>query len=226
MKRLFRPRQRTLWDVPIVLLGGIGSSVASIIVFGKLSEEVLERESLALDTTLVRVARKTHDEGLDKGMFTITAAGEPGALAIVSGLASLWWLKENRIADVATLLLGALGGSAINQVLKRGFRRKRPTLRLRRAHTTGYSYPSGHAMTTLAAYGTLAFLLGRHGSLTKHPQAELVWIPTLVLCCLIGWSRVYLEVHYPTDVIGGWAVGTIWLTTCAIARSSMEPEES
>jgi undecaprenyl-diphosphatase len=123
-------------------------------------------------------------------------------------------------------LLAVVGGGAINQVLKRVFRRKRPTLRLRRAHATGYSYPSGHAMTTLAAYGTLAFLIGRHGSLTKHPQAELAWVPALALCGLVGWSRVYLEVHYPTDVIGGWAVGTIWLTTCGIARSFMEPEES
>lgn len=81
-------------------------------------------------------------------------------------------------------------------------------------------------MTTLAAYGTAAYLVSRRGNLTQHRQAALVWIPTLVLCALVGCSRVYLEVHYPTDVIGGWAAGTIWLTTCGIARGFMEPEES
>lgn len=81
-------------------------------------------------------------------------------------------------------------------------------------------------MTTLAAYGTAAYLVSWRGSLTQHPRAALVWIPIIVLCGLVGCSRVYLEVHYPADVIGGWAVGMIWLTTCGVAREFMEPEES
>ena len=226
MSKLVRPRQRPFQRVPAVLIGGLGASLASIFLFGKISDEILEREAMAFDSRLVRLARKMRSPSLDKAMSVATAAGEPWALALVSGLAGLIWVKKQRYADVVTLLLATAGGGAVNQVLKTFFRRDRPALRLRRAHASGYSYPSGHAMTTLAAYGTLAFLVGRHGSLTKHPEAELTWVPTLALCAMVGCSRVYLEVHYPTDVIGGWAVGTVWLSTCSVARSFMEPEES
>jgi undecaprenyl-diphosphatase len=167
-----------------------------------------------------------HNPGLDKAMTGVTTTGEPWALTAVSTAVGTLWLRQNRVADVATLSLAALGGSAINQVLKNVFKRKRPAFRLRRAHARGYSYPSGHAMTTLVTYGTIALLVGRHGSLTRRPQSELAWLPVLALCALVGWSRVYLEVHYPTDVLGGWAVATVWVTTCGIARSFMEPEES
>lgn len=64
------------------------------------------------------------------------------------------------------------------------------------------------------------------GMLAGRPLVRLVWLPVLALCSLVGWSRVYLEVHYPIDVVGGWAAGTIWLTTCGAARALMEPEES
>jgi undecaprenyl-diphosphatase len=219
-------KQGTFGRLPVVVIAGVGSSLASIFLFGKISDEVLERESMAFDRKVVGASRKLHGPELDKAMTAVTTTGEPWALAVVSGLAGVIWLKQNRVADMATLALAALGGSAINQVLKSVFRRKRPAFRLRRAHATGYSYPSGHAMTTLVTYGALALLVGRHGSLTKRPQAELVWLPTLALCALVGWSRVYLEVHYPTDVLGGWAVATVWVSTCGIARSFMEPEES
>ena len=221
-----KDRQGPFRRVPLVLVGGLSASLASIFLFGKLSDEILEHEAMAFDSRLVNQAREMRKPELDKVMSVATSAGEPWALALVSGLVGLIWAGKQRYADIVTLLLAVAGGGAVNQVLKTFFRRDRPALRLRRAHASGYSYPSGHAMTTLAAYGTLAFLVSRHGSLTKHPGAELVWVPTLALCALVGCSRVYLEVHYPTDVIGGWAVGTVWLTTCGIARSFMEPEES
>ena len=119
-----------------------------------------------------------------------------------------------------------MGGGVVNQLLKTFFRRPRPPLELRRAHASSYSFPSGHAMTTLATYGTWAFLISRHAALTRQPRVGWIWAPVLAGCALVGWSRIYLEVHYPTDVLGGWAAATIWLTTCGIARSMMEPEET
>jgi hypothetical protein len=226
MSKLVKPNRRPIRRVPAILVGGLSASLASIFLFGKISDEILEHEAMAFDTRLVHIGRKMRNPGLDRVMSVATYTGEPWALALVSGLMDLIWVRKQRFADIVTLLLAVAGGGAVNQVLKTFFRRDRPALRLRRAHASGYSYPSGHAMTTLAAYGTLALLVGRHGRLTKQPEAGLIWVPMLVLCGLVGCSRVYLEVHYPTDVIGGWAVGTMWLTTCGIARSFMEPEES
>ena len=212
--------------MPATLVGGLAASLASVTLFGKISDEVLEHEAMAFDTRIVEEAREMRDPTLDKVMSVITASGEPWAISLGVGLVGLRWLREGRQADIATLLLAAAGGGAVNQLLKSLFRRERPAIKLRRAHASGSSYPSGHAMTTLAAYGTAAYLVSRRGTLTHRPGAALIWFPTLALCALVGASRVYLEVHYPTDVIGGWAVGTIWLTTCGIARGFMEPEES
>jgi membrane-associated phospholipid phosphatase len=212
--------------LPAVLLGGLGASLASVFLFGKLADEVLEHESMAFDTRLVEEARETRSPALDKAMSAVTLLGEPWALGMVGALVTLRWRAEERKADLATGAMALLGGSVVNQALKLLFRRKRPGLRLRRAHAAGYSFPSGHATTTLATYGTLAYLVGRRGNLTGHEAAQLVWVPVLLVCAVVGGSRVYLEVHYPTDVLAGWAAATVWVTTCGIARGFMEPEES
>jgi membrane-associated phospholipid phosphatase len=212
--------------VPATLVGGLAASLAGVALFGKISDEVLEHETMAFDTRVVEEAREMQNPALDKVMSAITATGEPWAISLVVGLVGLRWLQEGRQADIATFVLATAGGGAVNQLWKSLFKRERPAIKLRRAHASGSSYPSGHAMTTLAAYGTVAYLTSRRIALRHRPRATLIWFPTLALCGLVGASRVYLEVHYPTDVIGGWAVGTIWLTTCGLARGFMEPEES
>lgn len=163
---------------------------------------------------------------LDRAMSAVTALGEPWALGIAAGAVGLRWLAQDRKADIAAGALGLVGGAAINQVMKAVFRRERPALKLRRAHATGYSFPSGHAMITATSYGVMAYLAGRRGSLTGTRAAHLVLGPVVLLCALVGGSRVYLEVHYLTDVLAGWAAAVVWVTACGMARGFMEPEES
>ncbi len=212
--------------VPLVLLGGLGASTLSMAIFAHLAEEILENEALGLDQTGIAWARAHRSPVLDRLLSAVTASGEPWAQAIESALVGGRWTTEHRTADTVTLAFALGGGGLINQMLKRFFRRPRPAQELRRAHATGYSFPSGHAMTSLAFSGTFAYLVSRRGGLTGHPAARLVWVPVVLWSLLMGISRVYLEVHYPTDVLSSWAVATIWITTCGIARNFMEPEES
>ena len=211
--------------VPLVVLAGVGATFGAVAAFAKLSEEIMEGESLALDTAGVALARRMRSPLADRLLAAATATGEPWALCGVCAPVGLHWLRQGRKTDVLVLGLALAGGGAVNQVLKRFFHRDRPALQLRRAHASGYSFPSGHAMMTLSTYGTLVALTLRHALLTKQPGAGLSLPPVVLLCLAVGWSRVYFEVHYPTDVLGGWAAGTFWLTTCALARSGMEPEE-
>ncbi len=211
--------------VPAILVGGMAASLASVFVFGKLSEELWEKEAMAVDTDVVALARAMRSPAGDRLFSAITATGEPWALASTFGAVALRWLATRRQADAATLALAVVAGGALNQVLKLFFRRDRPPLELRRAHASSYSFPSGHAMMTLATYGTLTYLITRRATLTGQARGAPIWGLTFVYCALVGWSRVYLEVHYPTDVLGAWAAGTIWVTTCGVARSFMEPEE-
>jgi undecaprenyl-diphosphatase len=212
--------------LPVVLVGGLGASLASVFLFGKIADEILEHEAMTFDTRVVEEARELRSPALDRVMSAFTALGEPWSIGTIGALVALRWRSEGRYADIAGGTLALLGGGVVNQVLKLFFRRDRPALKLRRAHASGYSFPSGHAMTTLSTYGTLAYLAGRRGSLTGHPAAQWAWVPVLLVCTLVGSSRVYLEVHYPTDVLAGWAAGVVWLTTCGITRGLMEPEEN
>lgn len=100
------------------------------------------------------------------------------------------------------------GGAALNSLLKHLFVRTRPDL-FRVVEATGYSFPSGHAMVSLCFYGMLAFFIVRN---IKSLRWRLVIISLAVLLVVaIGISRIYLGVHYPTDVIAGYTAGAMWL---------------
>ncbi|GAA4373935.1 phosphatase PAP2 family protein [Hymenobacter koreensis] len=124
--------------------------------------------------------------------FIIAGLGLPGLL---------WWRKLRR--EAVEVLATVIGASLLNQLLKMGFGRVRPLTAL--LHQPGLSFPSGHAMIGLALYGMLAWQLWRHG---HHP----VWASLLLLWgLLVGLSRIYLHVHYPTDVLAGFAAGISWV---------------
>ncbi len=213
--------------IPLLVPAGMGASFGAVAAFGALSEEIREGEALALDTEGIALARRMRSSTADRVLGMATATGEPWALTGVCAAVALYWLAQGRRkADVVTLGLALGGGGLVNQVLKHFFHRDRPALQLRRAHASGYSFPSGHAMMTLSTYGTLVALTTRHALLTKQAGAAVPIAPVILLCLAVGWSRIYFEVHYPTDVLGGWSAGTVWLTTCVLARNQMEPEES
>ena len=130
---------------------------------------------MALDKRLVEDAREMRSPTLDRAMSVATALGEPWALGAAGVLVGLDWLAQDRKADLITWASALVGGGLLNELLKRRFHRARPALKLRRAHATGYSFPSGHAMMTLSTYGTLAYLVSRRGNTAaRHPVASLV----------------------------------------------------
>jgi membrane-associated phospholipid phosphatase len=113
----------------------------------------------------------------------------------------LFWLKRRR--EALELFLAVLGSSILNQLLKNHFHRSRPETAL--FPQPGLSFPSGHAMIGVALYGCAAWLLWHHG---RHP----IWSGLLLAWAIIvGLSRVYLHVHYATDVLAGFAAGVVWL---------------
>src|SRR6476469_6790678 len=133
---------------PVVLIVGVGASLASVSLFGMIADEVWEHETMALDTRVIEEAREMRSPALDRLMSAATATGEPWALTVVGSLVLLRWRGEGRTADAVSGGLALAGAAGVNQILKLLFRRDRPALSLRRAHASGYSFPSGHAMTT------------------------------------------------------------------------------
>jgi undecaprenyl-diphosphatase len=116
------------------------------------------------------------------------------------------WLRA------AALAIAGLGGTLLNNVLKLIFHRGRPEFATEFITHQSWSFPSGHAMNSLVGYGFLAYLLLE--STTDRRARIAILVATTIVVGLVGFSRLYLGVHYPSDVIAGFLAGGIWLLVC------------
>ena len=151
--------------------------------------------------------------GLTRWVRRLTFFGSV-AFFVPASLLLPWLLRRRGHARYAVeLLLSMGGGLVLNELLKAWFQRPRPTSAL--IYQYGLSFPSGHAMMSVAFYGCLAWLTVQHG---RHRAAAAVWALALLgWAALIGLSRVYLHVHYLTDVVAGFAAGAAWLGLLRLA---------
>jgi undecaprenyl-diphosphatase len=197
----------------------LGVILVGIWGFIELAEMVNEGETRRLDTALLMALRNPADPSQPWGppqlaemMRDITALGGVAVLALLA-LGVAGYLALLRRYDLVTLVVVSVGGAILlNYFLKLGFDRPRPELvpHLTVAYQT--SFPSGHSMASAATYLTLGAMLAR-----VQPRRQLkVYFLALAIfvMVLVGFSRVYLGVHWPTDVLAGWAAGSIWALTC------------
>lgn len=139
-------------------------------------------------------------------------------ILIISLSAILYFYLDSRW-EALMLFCSLLGGWLLNVWLKETFERVRPELN-RLIEASGYSFPSGHAMVSMAFYGMLCYILVRHLKARSKPYWYVI-IGSIILIALIGISRIYLGVHYPSDVIGGFVAGGIWVITCILALQAI-----
>lgn len=142
-------------------------------------------------------------------MIEITSLGNFAVLLVlILCVSAFLWLSKHRIS-VVLLLLAVGGGYAANNVLKMSFDRDRPSVFEPVTHVLTSSFPSGHAMVSTIAYLSVAYLVGR---LEPKPAMRIAtWVIASVIIALVAISRMYLGVHYPSDVIGGIIAGVAWL---------------
>lgn len=145
-------------------------------------------------------------------MGDITALGSHTVLGVLTLLAGGYCLLLRRYSGFFFLLLSFAGALLLNSSLKELVGRERPPVIDPLAEVLTLSYPSGHALMSAAMYLSFAFLLAE---ITARRSARAYLITAGgVLAGVIGFSRIYLGVHYPTDIIAGWAIGTVWAMTC------------
>ena len=133
----------------------------------------------------------------------ITHSGDRYVVIILGII--LLFIKSLREKYGVKFAIAALSSTALYQIMKYIFQRPRPDLALRLIEQGGYSFPSGHSMNCLVSYGILIYLLLRYCE--NRRLAKLLSFGLGLLTILIGFSRVYVGVHYPTDIIGGWSLG-------------------
>lgn len=208
----------------IAAIGTVGLVVCLLLLFviGWLSQEVLEKETIQFDAAVLLGIHQWANPVLDQLMLNITHLGDPKVVIVIVivGMSGLLW--RQRWAEAKTFAIACLGALVLNQGLKLLFERPRPVLWTRLIAETSYSFPSGHALGSLVLYGFWAYVLA-----TGFPRsAKLIYAASALIISAIGLSRLYLGVHYPTDVLAGYAIGLLWLMICIVMLKLQTPVKS
>lgn len=218
-----RQRVASLWSrtEPIVLLAGL-IVAAGLWGFVELSEVALDTAPHAFDTQILLAFRTAGDTSdpigpiwVEEAMRDITALGSTVVLVMLVAATVFYLLLAKRAATALFVLVSVAGGQVISSLLKATVDRPRPDLVSHLAEVQTLSFPSGHAMLSAVTYLTLGALLAR----TAEGRTMKVYILGLAVLTtlLVGISRVYLGVHWPSDVLAGWCAGFAWAMLCWLA---------
>lgn len=195
-----------LETIPFISLG---VAVLSLFLFGWLAENVSRDRTASFDLAVRMRIHEHATPGLTRAMIAISFLGGDGltVAAVVSLGVFLYFRWRRATMWLAITILGAV---VLDLSLKYAFHRARPAPFFVDLPQT-YSFPSGHALFSFCFYGVLAgLLMGR----TKSRLAPvLIWLAAAILVAAIGLSRIYLGVHYPSDVIAGYLAATLWVST-------------
>ncbi|MGH6943530.1 MAG: phosphatase PAP2 family protein [Geminicoccaceae bacterium] len=201
------------------LLVSVALAAAAIVLFAQLADEVVEGETRGFDRTVLLALRNPSDPTDPLGPLWLhevardfTSLGSFSLLTFLT-LAVVGFLILQGKRHAALLVVVAIGGGTLlSTLLKMGFDRPRPDLVPHEAVVYSASFPSGHAMMSAITYLTLGALLAR---VQPRRRLKLYLLGlAILLTVLVGISRVYLGVHWPTDVLAGWAVGAAWALLC------------
>lgn len=205
---------RELGPLLVLVLAG-----CALLLFWRLASEVNEGDSFALDRHLLLAFRQPGDLGavvgprwLKLAMIDFTALGGGTVLTLVTLVAAGYLVAARKYRTSLFLLAAAVSGSLLEAGLKGLLGRARPSVVPHLVEVTTLSFPSGHAMNSAIIYLTIALVLSRTVA-ARRVRLYLRGI-AIALVTVIGVSRVYLGVHYPSDVLGGWLVGSAWATLC------------
>lgn len=192
---------------------GLAISIASMWVFLSITEAVVQREAITrIDVAVLEWMRAHSTPAGTAFARAVSAMGAPRVIAALGLVGLVVLVIRQQWLLVEGWVVALIGGEALNAFLKRLIQRPRP-LHSTILSSQSWSFPSGHAMESLVAYGMLAYVLFVLFSWPRRRRIDIAFGATLLIL-LIGWSRVYLGVHYVSDVIGGFAAGVIWLATC------------
>jgi undecaprenyl-diphosphatase len=224
MLTLLRARAATLERGVVIALGLM---LIAVFAFAELADVALETEAHALDTRVLLALREGGDlsdpwgpRWFEEMMRDFTALGGTGVLTLLT-LAVSGFLKATGKGRAALMVIASIiGGLILSHSLKWGFDRPRPDLVPHGQRVYTQSFPSGHAMMSAVVYLTLGMLLARTRAAAGAKMVVLGF--AIFVTLLVGASRVYLGVHWPTDVLAGWAGGAAWAIACWLVMTWLQ----
>jgi undecaprenyl-diphosphatase len=210
-----------LGSVDLAVLLTVLAIVAGVWAFIGVAEAVGAGSSQHLDESLLRALRDPADleqpvgpRWLAEAGRDLTALGGLAALSLFTAAVAGYLLICRKYRALALLLAATGGGLLLSTVLKEFFHRPRPQVVPHLSYVSSASFPSGHSMLAAVVYLTLGSLLAR---LVEGRALKVYFVcVALLLTFLVGVSRVYMGVHYPTDVLAGWSAGLVWALVCGL----------
>jgi membrane-associated phospholipid phosphatase len=196
---------------------GVGLLAALIVtvLFAMLASEVREGETQDFDDAVRMTVYGVASPRATTVLHAVTQLGSPLFLLPMTIICALVFLHRRRIRGAILLAATMLGVTLLNQILKSIFQRPRPLPFFGLTMPASYSFPSGHSLAAFCFYGALAALLTAR--MRSRGLSALVWAAALVIIVAVGFSRLYLGVHYLSDIVGGYATGFVWVLTVASA---------
>ena len=210
----------TLGGLGAFLVAGMLIAVAAILLFGQVAEYVMSGRTQAFDDAVLKWMAANKTPLADAAMVEVTALGTGVVVLTIVGVSSLFLMLTRHKYSALLLLVATAGGLLLNTALKQFFDRPRPQLFEWGTHAVTSSFPSGHAMSATIVYSTVAYLAAR--------LYERVWprwvtmVLALTIIALICASRMYLGVHYPSDVLAGATIGLGWAAFCMATLEAIQ----
>lgn len=200
--------------------GGVVLAGLAFWFFVKQADEVVQGGADKYDMALMEAVHKSDNPTTSRLLHVATQLGSHAAIGAAAGITALMMLRRGRKHDAWTVAVSTGGAMIINTVLKNIFRRRRPIEMARRIKLpNSHSFPSGHSLLSAATYPIVAHHLVERSGLplqaVAHTLAGLIIIS-------VGFSRVYFGVHFPSDVLGGFAAGFGWLGLTSLSHTAVE----
>lgn len=203
----------------IGVIAGILALTLTALIFLRVADEVGEGETGVIDHAILMALRQPDNPAnpigpkwLELAAMDVTSLGSVTILTLIVVLVCGLFAVLGRKRYAGWLLAAALGGTALSQGLKHLFGRERPPMFMHAVEAMNPSFPSGHATLSAVIYLTLGALIARFSS--ERRVKTYVLACAVLLTALVGCSRVYLGVHWPTDVLAGWCLGAAWAALC------------
>lgn len=214
-------RRSSRW--PLIAL--ITLTAALLGVFGMVADEALEGDTVAFDSAVTALFRTADTNAvigplwLQEAVRDFTSLGSFTILGLIVIASAVYLLLEKKAGTAVFLVVSVVAGTVISNVLKQTFNRPRPNVEASLTVFTA-SFPSGHAALSAVVYLTLGALLSQSA---RSPLIKGYFIGlALLMAFLVGVSRIYLGMHYPTDVIAGWSLGLSWAMICWLIKQAFE----
>ena len=214
-------RQRFL-PLAIGTTGGVVLSGLAFWFFKEQADHVVAGTADDFDSAVFRVVHEIDNPGMHSAMEAITQLGTHAVIGTAAGLTAIAMIRKGRKAEALTVVVSTGGAMAINTLLKNLFQRQRPQELARRIKLPrSHSFPSGHSLLSAATYPIVAHHLVEQQSLPVQAAAHTL---AGLIILSVGFSRVYFGVHFPSDVLGGFAAGFGWLGLTSLTHTIVDKE--